>query len=419
MIAEIVSVGTELLLGQIVNTNSTYISQRLAELGIDVYFQSCVGDNLLRLQSVVLQALSRSDIVIVTGGLGPTDDDLTVSAVAGVLNRELVFSQEVLADIGRYFSKTGRQAPETNVKQAYVIEDCNIIRNKIGTAPGQIVEDSGKVIVLLPGVPREMTWMMETSVIPYLKEKRLAGSEVISSRVVRVVGIGESALVEELDDIMSTQTNPTIAPIAHDGLIDLRITAKAPDQVSADRMLSDVARKLEGRLGELIYGYDNDRLAEVVGHLLAERRLSLALAESCTGGLLGQLITSIPGSSEYFLGGVVAYSNESKMKLLGVRDQVLASYGAVSRQTAIAMASGVRNLFDASVAVSVTGLAGPGGGTATKPVGLVFIAVICNSLVAVGKFLFNGDRDQVRHRTAVAALNLLRKSLLVSGTAKG
>ncbi len=419
MIAEIVSVGTELLLGQIVNTNSTYISQRLAELGIDVYFQSCVGDNLLRLQSVVLQALSRSDIVIVTGGLGPTDDDLTVSAVAGVLNRELVFSQEVLADIGRYFSKTGRQAPETNVKQAYVIEDCNIIRNKIGTAPGQIVEDSGKVIVLLPGVPREMTWMMETSVIPYLKEKRLAGSEVISSRVVRVVGIGESALVEELDDIMSTQTNPTIAPIAHDGLIDLRITAKAPDQVSADRMLSDVARKLEGRLGELIYGYDNDRLAEVVGHLLAERRLSLALAESCTGGLLGQLITSIPGSSEYFLGGVVAYSNESKMKLLGVRDQVLASYGAVSRQTAIAMASGVRNLFDASVAVSVTGLAGPGGGTATKPVGLVFIAVICNSLVAVGKFLFNGDRDQVRHRTAVAALNLLRKSLLASGTAKG
>lgn len=419
MIAEIVSVGTELLLGQIVNTNSTYISQRLAELGIDVYFQSCVGDNLLRLQSVVFQALSRSDIVIVTGGLGPTDDDLTVSAVAGVLNRELVFSQEVLADIGRYFSKTGRQAPETNVKQAYVIEDCNIIRNKIGTAPGQIVEDSGKVIVLLPGVPREMTWMMETSVIPYLKEKRLAGSEVISSRVVRVVGIGESALVEELDDIMSTQTNPTIAPIAHDGLIDLRITAKAPDQVSADRMLSDVARKLEGRLGELIYGYDNDRLAEVVGHLLAERRLSLALAESCTGGLLGQLITSIPGSSEYFLGGVVAYSNESKMKLLGVRDQVLASYGAVSRQTAIAMASGVRNLFDASVAVSVTGLAGPGGGTATKPVGLVFIAVICNSLVAVGKFLFNGDRDQVRHRTAVAALNLLRKSLLASGTAKG
>ena len=196
MIAEIVSVGTELLLGQIVNTNSTYISQRLAELGIDVYFQSCVGDNLLRLQSVVLQALSRSDIVIVTGGLGPTDDDLTVSAVAGVLNRELVFSQEVLADIERYFSKTGRQAPETNVKQAYVIEDCNIIRNKIGTAPGQIVEDSGKVIVLLPGVPREMTWMMETSVIPYLKEKRLAGSEVISSRVVRVVGIGESALVE-------------------------------------------------------------------------------------------------------------------------------------------------------------------------------------------------------------------------------
>jgi nicotinamide-nucleotide amidase len=419
LIAEIVSVGTELLLGQIVNTNSTYISQRLAELGIDVYFQSCVGDNLLRLQSVVLQALSRSDIVIVTGGLGPTDDDLTVSAVAGVLNRELVFSQEVLADIERYFSKTGRQAPETNVKQAYVIEDCNIIRNKIGTAPGQIVEDSGKVIVLLPGVPREMTWMMETSVIPYLKEKRLAGSEVISSRVVRVVGIGESALVEELDDIMSTQTNPTIAPIAHDGLIDLRITAKAPDQVSADRMLSDVARKLEGRLGELIYGYDNDRLAEVVGHLLAERRLSLALAESCTGGLLGQLITSIPGSSEYFLGGVVAYSNESKMKLLGVRDQVLASYGAVSRQTAIAMASGVRNLFDASVAVSVTGLAGPGGGTATKPVGLVFIAVICNSLVAVGKFLFNGDRDQVRHRTAVAALNLLRKSLLASGTAKG
>lgn len=170
------------------------------------------------------------------------------------MNRELVFSQEVLADIERYFSKTGRQAPETNVKQAYVIEDCNIIRNKIGTAPGQIVEDSGKVIVLLPGVPREMTWMMETSVIPYLKEKRLAGSEVISSRVVRVVGIGESALVEELDDIMSTQTNPTIAPIAHDGLIDLRITAKAPDQVSADRMLSDVARKLEGRLGELIYG---------------------------------------------------------------------------------------------------------------------------------------------------------------------
>lgn len=419
LIGEIISVGTELLLGQIVNTNSAYISQRLAELGIDVYFQSCVGDNSLRLQSVLRYALSRSDMVIVTGGLGPTDDDLTVSAVAGVLSRRLVCSEEALSDIERFFRRTGRQPPETNLKQAMVVEGCSVIRNGVGTAPGQIIEDDGKVIVLLPGVPREMSWMMENRVIPYLEARGHAGNDIICSRVLRVAGISESALVAEISDILGNQANPTIAPLAQDGLVDLRITAKADNRTQADQMLSEVAREIHSRLGGLVYGEGREQLPKVVGRLLAESGRTLALAESCTGGLLGKLMTDNPGSSRYFQGGVVTYSNESKMKLLGVTECTLARYGAVSRQTATAMALGVRALFNTSVSVSVTGLAGPGGGTASKPVGLVFVAVACDKSVSVGRFMLNGDREQVRRRTSVAALNLLRKVLLASSTQAG
>lgn len=419
MVGEIISVGTELLLGQIVNTNSAYISQKLAELGIDVYFQSCVGDNSGRLGYVLRQALSRSDLVILTGGLGPTDDDLTVSTVAEVLGRKLICSATVLSDIEQYFSRIGRRPSENNKKQAMVIEGCRVIRNAIGTAPGQIVEDGGKIVVLLPGVPDEMKRMMETGVVPYLKEVGGASQSTIRSKVLRFVGIGESLLASQIEDLLAGQSNPTIAPLAQDGLVDLRITAKAPDVATAEQMISEVAREIRTRFGALVYGEDGEQLAQVVGRLLVERGFSLATAESCTGGLIGKLITDVPGSSRYFQGGVVAYSNESKSKLLGVPSQILSQYGAVSRQTAAAMAIGVKRLFGSSVAVSVTGLAGPDGGTASKPVGLVFIAVISDRSLSVGRFIFNGNREQVRRKTAITALNLLRMALMDGSSAVG
>jgi nicotinamide-nucleotide amidase len=418
LVGEILAVGTELLLGQIVDTNSAYLSRRLAEIGVDVFFKSCVGDNVRRVESTLQLALSRSDLVIMTGGLGPTDDDVTVSAVADVLGRKLVYSAEVNRDIVRYFRRLGRQPTDNNRKQAMVIEGCAIIRNEVGTAPGQIIEDAGKIVVLVPGVPREMTAMIEGSVIPYLKQKmQSAGGAVIRSRVLRVAGIGESALVAEIEDILSSQTNPTIAPYASDGLIDLRITAKAPDDASAQQMIDTVAQSIRDRLGTLIYGEGSETLAEVVGGLLSETGQTIALAESCTGGFLGKLITDVPGSSRYFLGGVVTYSNESKSKLLGVEPGTLDRYGAVSRQTAIAMALGVKRLFGSSVSVSVTGLAGPGGATASKPVGLVYGAVACNGSLSAVRLLLNGGRDQIRTRASIAVLNLLRRVLEASPSA--
>jgi nicotinamide-nucleotide amidase len=415
LVGEILAVGTELLLGQIVDTNSAYLSRRLAEIGVDVFFKSCVGDNVGRVASTLRLALSRSDLVIITGGLGPTDDDVTVYAVADVLSRKLVYSAKVQSDIVKYFRKTGRQTTNNNRKQAMVIEGSSIIRNEIGTAPGQIIEDSGKIVVLVPGVPREMTAMIEGTVIPYLKQRlRSAGSAVIRSRVLRTAGIGESALAAEIQDILSSQTNPTIAPLASDGLVDLRITVKAPDDESALHMIDTVAQRIRGRLGSLIYGEDEETLAQVIGGLLLATGDTIALAESCTGGLLGKLITDVPGSSRYFLGGTVTYSNESKTKLLGVQPEVLERHGAVSRQCAAAMALGAKRLFESSVSVSVTGLAGPGGGTASKPVGLVYAAVACNRLLSTVRLLLNGNRDQVRARACVAVLNLVRKVLAAS-----
>lgn len=412
MVGEILAVGTELLLGQIVDTNSAYLSRRLAELGVDVYFKSCVGDNVRRVESTLQLALSRSDLVVVTGGLGPTDDDVTVAAVADVIGRKLVYSAQVDSDIAEYFRKTGRQPSDNNRKQAMVIGGCTLIRNQVGTAPGQIIEDAGKIIVLVPGVPREMTWMMENTVIPYLKQKiQSVGGAVIRSRILRTVGMGESALVVQIEDILSSQTNPTIAPYASDGLVDLRITAKAQDDETARQMIDRVAESIRSRLGGLIYGEDNETLAEVVGRLLLTKGETIALAESCTGGLLGKLITDVPGSSRYFLGGTVTYSNESKTKLLGVQPEILERHGAVSRQCAAAMALGVKRLFESSVSVSVTGLAGPDGGTATKPVGLVYAAVVCGGSLSIARLLLNGNRDQVRTRACVAILNLLRRVL--------
>lgn len=416
MVAEIIAVGTELLLGQIVDTNSVYISRKLAEIGVEVYFKSCVGDNRRRFEAVLRLALSRSDLVIVTGGLGPTEDDITASSVASVLGRQLVCSEAVASDIERYFARTGRKPAANNLKQAMVMADSIVIRNEVGTAPGQIVKDRDKTVVLLPGVPLEMTWMMETSVIPHLKAEGLAGDQVISSRVLRVAGIGESSLVSEIADILDCQTNPTIAPLAVDGLVDLRITAKASGEALALEMIDSIAATIRDRMGVLVYGEDGEGLAAVVGSLLAERGLTVALAESCTGGLLGKMMTDVQGSSRYFLGGVVTYSNESKAKLLRVPDEVLREHGAVSRQTAVAMSLGVRELMGSSVSVSVTGVAGPGGGSAMKPVGLVYVAVACNSALSVARFMFSGNREQVRRRTSVAALNLLRRVLLPEST---
>ena len=406
MRGELISVGTELLLGQIPDTNAQYLAQRLAELGIDLYYQSTVGDNPERLARALRVSLERSDLIIATGGLGPTQDDITAAAIAAVTGEELVVSEEAASWIRELFQRRGWPLSESQLKQALVPRGGRLVPNRLGTAPGFILEKEGKVVVALPGVPSEMQAMAEAEVFPYLRQ-RAGGSGVIKSRVLKFFGLPESFLEKELEDLIAAQTNPTIAPQAKLGEVWLRITAKAAEPAAADRLIAGTEERIQERLGQYLVATDEKQIEEVVGRLLREAGLTLAVAESCTGGLISHRLTNVPGSSQYFLCGLTCYSNGAKTHLLGVSETTLRAHGAVSAEAAKEMAIGVRAACDAALGLAVTGIAGPGGGTPEKPVGLVYLALAGPEGIRGERHFFPGDREGIKQRASQAALRLL------------
>lgn len=412
MRAELISTGTELLLGQIINTNARFLGERLARLGIDVYFQTTVGDNEDRLREVFNTALGRADLVILTGGLGPTSDDLTKETIAGVLGLDMLLDSGSLARVEEFFSLRGRRMPEANRKQAMIPESARVIPNRVGTAPGMVIDAGEKVIVILPGPPVEMQPMFAEIVEPYLKKKLGRKRELIISRVLRILGLGESGIEERIRDLVDGQTNPTVAFLAPRGEVLIRLTAKAGTETRAKKMIDKIEKEIRRRLGDYIYGTDDDSLEKVVAGLLQKRGLTLSTAESCTGGLIAKRITDIPGVSENYMYGIVSYSNEAKTCLLGVSPETLVKHGAVSEETALEMVRGVRQACGTDLAVAVTGIAGPGGGTPGKPVGLVYIGFADRDTTVARRYLFAGDREVIRWQTANIALNLLRTYML-------
>lgn len=410
MNAEIIAVGTELLLGQIVNTNAQFLAQELASLGMGVYYHTVVGDNLQRLVQTFQQAWERSQVVILTGGLGPTTDDITREGVALALDRPLSFHEDVWQEIIGQMWRTNRPIPENNRRQAMVPQGATVLPNPRGTAPGLAIAEGSRLAVLLPGPPREMQPMFVGYVRPLLVER--IGHGVILSRNLRVIGIGESALEEQIADLIEAQSNPTIALYASLGELQIRITAKAEDEGIAHDLIAPIETAIRQRIGSAIYGVDADTLPGVLGQLLREHGYQLALAESCTGGLLGSMITDVPGSSAYFGAGHITYSNDAKQSMLGVPMQLIAEHGAVSAACAQAMAAGARKVSGADVGIAITGIAGPDGGTAEKPVGTVYIAVVAPEGELVEELALRGERAAIRARSAKTAINLARLLLL-------
>lgn len=411
MRAEVVSVGTELLLGQIVDTNAAYLSRVLAGLGIDLLYRSTVGDNFDRTKQAVSEALSRADLVITIGGLGPTEDDLTKEASAEAIGVELVLDEDSEARLRNFFAVRGWPLSERNLKQALGPKEGRILLNEVGTAPGAIFERDGKAIICLPGPPGEFVPMLERSVVPYLQGKSSGKPALIKSRVIKIAGLGEAMVEERVSDLIGTE-NPTVAPLVGLGEVHLRITAKAAGSSSADEMIREVEQKIRERLGDVVYGVDKETIEQVIVNRLIELKLKLGLAESCTGGLLSDRITNVPGSSAAYMAGIVSYSNEAKIKFLEVPEELIEEHGAVSHEVAKAMATGARKVTGADIGMGITGIAGPDGGTSTKPVGLVYIALSAENETFSTENRFTGDRLNIKARSAQAALVLLRRYLL-------
>ncbi|MEN6470886.1 MAG: competence/damage-inducible protein A [Clostridiaceae bacterium] len=409
MTAEIVAVGTELLMGQILNTNAHFIAQRLAGAGVNHYFQTVVGDNPARLTQTLALALTRAEIVIVTGGLGPTGDDLTKETAAALFHRELRYDAESLKALEDRFFRMGREMTPNNLKQAMFPEGAIILKNDNGTAPGCILEQNGRAIALLPGPPREMQPMFEEQVLPYIAKKESGG--IFYSRVARIFGVGESAVEFRLKELIESQNNPTIAPYALTGEVTLRITARCKTETEGEALIAPVLDEITAILGDAVYSTSNEALHEVCGRLLTEKGITLSVAESCTGGLIASTIVSMPGSSAFFTEGVVTYSNGAKERRLDVSEETLARFGAVSRETALEMAYGMRESAKSDVALSVTGIAGPDGGSAEKPVGLVYIGVAEASGATAHELRLSGGRERIRHMAMLHALDLLRRKL--------
>lgn len=414
MVVELISVGTELLLGNIVNTNANYLSQKCAELGYDLYYEITVGDNKERLSEVLENSMTRSDVVILTGGLGPTQDDMTKEAVAKVLGRELLMDEPSRKKIEAYFKFRSIGAADhtvtsNNWKQALKIEDSIVVENNNGTAPGYIVEDKSKVVILLPGPPFEMIPMFEASIFPYLQKKQ---NKIFLSAMVKICGIGESRAETDILDLIDGQSNPTIAPYAKNGEVHFRITAAADNPEHATEMIEPVVAELYRRFGNNIYTTDEQETLEMaVVKLLLDNHCSLTTAESCTGGLLSGRLVNVPGASEVFHEGFITYSNEAKMKYLDVKEETLARYGAVSSQVAKEMAIGAARTSGATCSLAITGIAGPDGGTADKPVGLVYIACYANEEVTVLEYHLKGSRQKIRELSVIYALDLLRRRI--------
>lgn len=410
MTAEIICVGTELLLGNIVNTNAAFLSEKLAYLGINCYFQTVVGDNRDRLLSVINTALSRADILIFSGGLGPTEDDLTKETVAEALGKKLIRDKWAEQEIVDYFALRGRIPTDNNWKQADVIEGCEILYNKNGTAPGIFVSEGEKTVILLPGPPLELKSMFTDSVMPKLQQKC---GQVFYSQTVKIVGPGESSVETQILDMLNTQENPTIAPYAKTGEVHLRVTARAKDEKEAREKTAPVVEELYRRFGNAVYTTDADETLEMaLTKLLIKKKYTMTTAESCTGGMIAARMVNAPGVSAVLKSGFITYANEAKEELLGVSHDTLEKFGAVSRETAEEMAEGAVKAAHTDVAVAVTGIAGPDGGTKEKPVGLVYIGVNVRGNVEVREYHFSGSRQKIRESVTAAALTFLREKLL-------
>lgn len=415
MVVELLSIGTEILLGNIVNTNAAYLSEQCAALGLSVYYQTVVGDNPKRLEEALKIALKRSDIVMMTGGLGPTKDDLTKETAAKVAGLELVEDEYTRECIEKFFKKRKwKKITENNWKQAMVPKGAIVIENKNGTAPGLIIEmkkkDDLKRMILMPGPPNELLPMFQNDVFPYLNQLQ---PEIIYSVTAKVCGLGESFVETEISDLIEAQDNPTIAPYAKTNEVHLRVTAKAKDKEKANKMIKPVIKELKKRFGHYLYTTkEEETLEDNIVKMLKERDMTIATAESCTGGLLTSMLVNVPGVSDVLKTGFVTYSNKAKQKFVDVQKASLKKHGAVSEKVAKEMAKGCAVAAKADVGVAITGIAGPDGGTAEKPVGLVYLACCVNGKTKALELRLTGNRSKIREYAAAKALVLIRECLL-------
>ncbi|ENH96523.1 competence-damage inducible protein [Gracilibacillus halophilus YIM-C55.5] len=407
--AEIISVGTELLLGQIVNSNAAWMSKKLANIGVSVYYHTVVGDNLQRLRDVFELAADRSDVVFVTGGLGPTEDDLTREAFEQVSGLKVVEDENILQHIADFFKKRNMQMTPNNRKQAHVFEGSKIFDNQVGIAPGIQVEYNDVQWLFMPGVPREMQAIMDNKILPFVAEYYSLDA-IIQSRVLRFIGIGESQLEHQLQDMISEQTNPTIAPLATEGEVSIRLTAKAFNPKEADQLIDEVEDRIMGSVGDYFYGYNDTSIDQKVFDLLQKKHLTIASAESFTAGGFASKLAARSGASSIFHGSAVVYQPESKQKVLGVSKRVIDDDGTVSQACAEDMAIQVRDVYQSDVGISFTGVAGPNPSEG-KEVGTVFISIATKQNVATHKFLFHGDREAIQTRSIKKGYALLYQML--------
>ncbi|WP_459909897.1 competence/damage-inducible protein A [Desulfotomaculum defluvii] len=406
--AEIIFTGTELLVGEVLNSHAQYLGRRLTEMGIEVIQHTTVGDYWGRMGLVLLQALERAELIFITGGLGPTIDDLTKETVAEVLELDMKLDESSLEAIKVYFNKRGMEMPANNTKQAFFPEGARILPNTRGTAPGAIVEVDKKAVIILPGPPWEMETMFENSVVSYLNSLPHRGT-LCTSKTFRLTGIGESTVQELIDDLCG-MANPEISFLVQPGVVEVRITGQGSTLEEASGLVQNLSKQVNKRLFQYIFAEDDEKIEEVVGEMLIDAGLTIAVAESCTGGLIEARLSEVPGASRYLVGGIVAYSKQVKERILGVPSEVLEQFGAVSRQTAIAMAEGVRRELGSSIGLAVTGVAGPQSSEG-KPVGLVYIALSSPTGVCYREYRFPGERKAIRNGTVNGALKMAKHFL--------
>ena len=408
--AEIIAVGSELLTPERTDTNSLWLTEKLNDIGIEVKLKTIVGDDEMRLEETIRDAVKRSDIVITTGGLGPTEDDLTRQISAKAIERPLVYHDEIEADLRTRFLRWGREMPEINKRQAFVIEGADVLPNPNGSAVGMLVRIGEKFLVVLPGPPRELQPMFEINVLQHLKEA--AGEIFVKRKVLRVTGMGESMLDEAISPIYKAYESVQTSILFNKTEVEVQLASTATNEAEADETVNELAEKIADKLGPAVFSMNGETMEEVIGAMLTERGETVAFAESCTGGLIAERVTEVPGSSRYFMEGAVTYSNDAKVRTLGVRRETLEEFGAVSSQTAEEMAAGMRDRTGTDYAISVTGIAGPDGGTEEKPVGTVFLGLADADGTRSKKFTFPGDRYLIRWRTSQAALDLLRRRMI-------
>ncbi len=412
--AEIITIGDELLYGHTIDTNAAYISEKITEAGARVIWRTTVGDDLETMTEAIARAMQRADIVIASGGLGPTHDDITKKGICRYFKRPLILYDSVLKKLEERFEKRGIRMPAVNQNQALLPQGAEFIENQLGSALGIAIEDDGRLFIAVPGVPSEMRGMVDGWITETIRKR--AGSNITIHRKLRTVGIIESALYEKIAELIDPKALPreskiTVAFLPSWKGVDIRLTAITDDEEHGRRNIGELESKITERIGKYIFGYDRDDMAGTIGDILKERHLTLAAAESCTGGLVSKMITDIPGSSSYFLGGVIAYSNDLKMNLLSVPQIILEKYGAVSAECVSYMAEGAAQKLGANIGLAITGIAGPSGGTEEKPVGTVFIGLAIPGKTETKEYHFGGDRESNRERAATAAMDMLRRYL--------